>query len=362
MDELLEELEKLNKELRSASDKYLDQNNKVEDVDKEIAELRSKVAEVKKEIAQRSAPKDPGEGKIASPLYDKRSWLDAAKEKRSITIGSTGAINQVKDLVKKVADNNDILQKASFYYGPNASTIIPVLAPIDDPDGYAEGASDVAVDTDAGVSVCEITPKAYAKILPITAEALTMNTIDLEKELPEVFAKAFRKVMHSGMMSGSGSSKAMKGLFVSAASGTKTQLAASQTAIKLSDLSALALTVSSKDEEYEIVMHPQTYSAILADSTSGEDVKIYKESLIRDKMIEGVKIRLDSKAPYATTAGSVLAVAAPLSRYAIGVAGELEISPIKVKGDTKTYFQAIMFFSGKQVSDSDLYCLAVKSA
>ena len=122
------------------------------------------------------------------------------------------------------------------------------------------------------------------------------------------------------------------------------------------------LLLNAKDEEYEIIMHPTTYGAILADSTSGEDVKIYKESLIRDKRIEGVKIRLDSKAPYATTAGAVLAVAAPLSRYAIGVAGEMEITPIKVKGDTNTYFQAVMFFSGKQVSDSDIYAIAVKSA
>ena len=361
MDELLEELEKLNKELRTASDKYLDQNNKVEDVDKEIAELRKQIAEVKKEIAQRSAPKTETPETVTSSLYDKRAWLDAAKEKRSIQIGSTGAINQIKDLVNKVADKDDILQTASFYYGANASTIIPVLAPLANPAGYAEGATDVAVDTDAGVSVCEITPKAYAAVLPITAEALTMNTVNLEAELPEVFAKAFRKVMHNGMLVGTGTSKAMKGLFVSALSGTVTQLAASQTAIKLSDLATLALTVGAKDEEYEIVMHPQTYGALIADSTSGEDVKIYKEGLIRDKRIEGIKVRLDSKAPYATSAGAVLAVAAPLSRYAIGVAGEMEITPIKVKGDTNTYFQAVMFFSGKQVSDSDLYSISVKT-
>ena len=73
----------------------------------------------------------------------------------------------------------------------------------------------------------------------------------------------------------------------------------------------------------------------------------------------GVNIVLDAAAPSATAAGSVLAVAVPFSLYAIGVAGELVIKPVDVLGDTKSYFQAIMFFSGKQISDSDLYSLAV---
>ena len=102
--------------------------------------------------------------------------------------------------------------------------------------------------------------------------------------------------------------------------------------------------------------------ALLADATAGEDVKLYKEGLIRDKSIEGVRIVLDAGAPKATAAGSVLAVAVPFNRYAIGIAGELSIKPVDVLGDTKSYFQATMFFSGKQVSDKDLLSLAVKKA
>jgi len=101
-------------------------------------------------------------------------------------------------------------------------------------------------------------------------------------------------------------------------------------------------------------MNPSVYSGILADATAGEDVKLYKEGLIRDKMIEGVRVRLDSKAPNTFTTGKVVVVASPLSRYAIGVAGQINIDPIKVKGDTNTYFQATMFFNGKQISAKDI--------
>ena len=156
----------------------------------------------------------------------------------------------------------------------------------------------------------------------------------------------------------------MKGIWTSAAANTAgiTQLASGQTSIKCSDLAGLALKVSGYDETFEIVMNPATYQNVLSDSTSGDDIKLYKEGLIRSKEIEGVKVRLDAKAPKATSAGSILAVAVPLSRFHVGVAGGITITPIKVKGDSKTYFQAEAFVGGKQVSDTDLFSLAVKAS
>lgn len=82
-----------------------------------------------------------------------------------------------------------------------------------------------------------------------------------------------------------------------------------------------------------------------------------KEELIRNKTIEGVKVTLDGNAPKTFATGNIVAAASPLARYAIGVASEIIIDPIKVKGDTNTYFQAAMFFSGKQITDSDILSL-----
>jgi len=360
--ELMNAIDNCDLELRTLMDSVKDTSKEInlEEVRSKKAELEEKRASLVKELAQANAPQDKLESRNA--LFDAAEWRKLASgEVRSLTIGSTGAINQIKELFKEVADNDDILSKASFYYGPNAATNIPVLAPLADPAAYAEGVTNVDVDTDANVAVTSITPKAHVSILPITAEALTMGTIDLEKELPEIFEKAFAKSMHKEMIVGSGTNT-MEGLFQTATGANVTTIASNAAAVSITQLATLALTVAAKDEEYEIVMNPAVYTGIIGDTTSGKDIEIYKEGLIRDKMIEGVRVRLDGKAPSTFGAGKVVLVAAPLSRYAIGVAGQINIDPIKVKGDTNTYFQATMFFNGKQISASDLYAIAGKSS
>lgn len=357
------ELDSVELELRALMEDVRDADKEV-NIDEARArkdELSKRKAQLVKELAECGRPSDGGGESEQSPLFRAADWLKAAAEKRTLTIGGTGAINQIKTLFKEIGETDDILNAASYYYGRDASTNIPVLTPMGEPSDYGEGEKNVKHDEDMNVAVTEIQPKAYASVLPITAEMLMMGGVNLEGELPGIFAKAFRRVMHKGMLTGSGENKLMKGLFVSAAGNAAgiTRLAAGRTAIKLSELAALALTLAGRDERYEIIMNPSVYQGILSDSTAGEDVKLYKESLIRDKSIEGCRIRLDAQAPSATAAGSILAVAAPLPRYAIGVAGQLQIKPIDVVGDTNTYYQAVMFFSGRQVSDKDLLSIAV---
>ena len=329
---------------------------KLEDFDKRRADLERAYAELEK----------PEAGDNALRLTN-RDFVDAAKEMRSITIGGNGKINQVQQLFEGIGEKDDILNAVTFDYSDNASTNIPVLEPgLEEPADTAEGGS-INEDDEAEMKTTEIQVYGLASVLGVTAEALQLNTVDIQSKLPELFRKAFRKKLHTKVLQGtlvSSTQKGVKGIWTSAAANTAgiTQLAASQTSIKCSDLAGLALKVSGYDETFEIVMNPATYQAILADSTSGEDVKLYKEGLIRSKEIEGVKVRLDAKAPKATTAGSILAVAVPLSRFHVGVAGGITITPIKVKGDSKTYFQAEAFVGGKQVSDTDLFSLAVKAS
>lgn len=354
--EMQSEIDNITLELRSLIDEAKKEGSNVEEIRGKKKDLEEKRNALVKELAEFDRPVEKNEAR--SLAFDKDEWIKAAQEKRSLTIGSTGSINQVKQLFKEVADNDDLLSKATFYLGRDAATNIPVLAPIDDPSSFAEGATDVSVDTSANVAVTEIAPLGYARVLSVTAEALTMNTLNLEGELPAIFGKAFKKVMHQGMLTGAGTNKQMKGIFTSAASNASGKIAGSPGSKKLiSELAELALKVSSKDEKYSIVMNPAEYQAFLSDSTAGEDIKLYKEQLIRDKSIEGVEIILDGKAPVATVDGAAICVAAPLGRYCIGQASQVNIDAIKVKGDTNTYYQATMFFSGKQLSDKDVYWL-----
>ena len=332
-------------------------NKKLADFDKRAADLERQLAELEKPQTRSQALK-----------LTNRDFLDAVAQKRSITIGGNGAINQVQQLFEGIGEKDDILNAVTFDYSDNASTNIPVLEPgLEDPVDTAEGGSSINEDDEAAMNTTEIQVYGLASVLGVTAEALQLNTVDIQSKLPELFRKAFRKKLHTKVLQGtlvSNTQKGVKGIWTSAAANTSgiTELAANQTSIKCSDLAGLALKVSGYDETFEIVMNPATYQNVLADSTSGEDVKLYKEGLIRSKEIEGVNIRLDAKAPRATTAGSILAVAVPLSRFHVGVAGGITITPIKVKGDSKTYFQAEAFVGGKQVSDKDLFSLAVKAS
>lgn len=326
------------------------------DAEKVIAELRQKKHDLEQELATMQAPKGT-ENRSAFPTNE--DFLKAVQEKRAITIGGNGQVNQVKKLVTAIGEVDGILARAEYFYGPNAATEIPVLDPIMAADFAAEGATSISSDTQAVYGTTSIQPKAIVSVLPVSVEALTLGTVDLAAELPAIFKKAFSKKMHEKMVTGTDTGKGFNGLFNAVPSANVTSLAASQTSIKLSDLAALALSVADADEPYEIVMNSATYAKVLADSTSGEDVKLYKESLIRGKEIEGVKITLDRHAPSATTAGALLAVAAPISRYGIGIGGEIVIDPIKKVGDTNTYFQATMFAGGKPFSVNDLKAIAV---
>lgn len=312
--------------------------------------------DLQKELAELARPRGAGTVR-GGRIITRESLLKSAAEKRAIVIGSAGAISQIRELFKEIAETDSILDRATYYYGPNASTNITVLSPLGDAEDVDESTGSLSgLDTEAALSVTEIQPKAYSRALGVTAESLQMGAVDIESQMPEVFRQSFQRVLHKGMLTGDGESKRMKGIFVSAAAHEAGMEKVS--AITITKLAELALKVASKDEPYTIIMSPSIYQAALSDTADTEDIKIYKEGLIRDKSIEGVPVLLDAYAPTAKTSGSILAAACPLQRYAIGVAGELMIKPIDVLQDTKTYFQATMFFSGKQISDTDVYSLA----
>lgn len=329
----------------------------LERLSKRSSELQRELAELRLPAARAAMPGG------SAPIATRDALLKAAEEMRAIQIGtgtpSIGAINQVRELFKEIAETDTILNLASYYYGPNAATNIPVLAPMDEPKDYDEAAESVEKDTGASIYITEIQPKAHAIVLPVSAEMIAMGSVDIESELPSIFAKAFTTVMHKGMLTGSGTGKLMKGIFTSAADNTNADAKVTGTTsgkITVTELAELALKIASLDTSFRIIMNPAVYQGILSStSNDSEDIKVYKEGLIRDKSIEGVPILLDACAPTKDSSNKAIAVAVPLSRYAIGVAAELKIEPIRKVYDTQTYYQAIMFFSGKQVTDKDVY-------
>ena len=118
-------------ELRSLMDEV--KNNadvKVEDIRAKKEEIEKRRADLTKELAQLNAPAPEGE-ETRGLLFNRDAWLKAAEEKRALQIGATkfGSVNQIKSLVKEIAEKDGVLAKASFYYGANASTVIPVLSP-----------------------------------------------------------------------------------------------------------------------------------------------------------------------------------------------------------------------------------------
>jgi hypothetical protein len=91
---------------------------------KKLEELRAKKAEIEKRIALQNTPR--------SKTETTTSFADIKKamvEKRAVTLNGTGAINQVHELVKELQKKTPLLQRVRYFYGPNASTVIPIFSP-----------------------------------------------------------------------------------------------------------------------------------------------------------------------------------------------------------------------------------------
>lgn len=377
--EIQKDIDNIDIEARSLIESVKDESKPFdkEAVEKRRAELNERRAALCKEAAEAESTEKRGASELPlekrGGIYDPELWKRAAMEKRAITIGTTpspgiGSINQLSTLFKEISDNDAILQKAMTFYGRDATTSIPVLTPMDDIDDYAEGTkktstagSGIAEDSSTSIYTTDIQPKAYARVLPVTYEMQTLGSVNFEAQINDIFTKAFTRTMHKGMLTGDGSAKRMKGIYTSAAANTAGQTALGASAIKINELAKLALSVLGKSESYTLLMNPSVYQTLLSDSSSSEDIKIYKEGLIRDKSIEGVPIILDSLMTVGTAAGKPVVVAVPLSRYAIGIAQQMVIKAIEDKDSTYTYYKAVMFFSGKQVTDNDIYSLVVKA-
>ena len=343
-----DELLAVNVELRSLGDRVRDGSLKAEDAKAQLDELRARKREIEQRIAQAESPADARGGAIADISR-------AMAEKRAITLNGTGAISQVRELAKELARKKEILNLVRYFYGPNAATNIPVLSPsLATPAAAAEGATGIAVDTQAVLGARSITPHAFVSILPVSAEALALGSVNLEAELPAIFAEAFADGFAKQVLTGDGTGLNFSGLFNGI---TEKISCANAGSVKMNDLVTLALTVRDFTDDAIVVINPTVYAYILNDASGGV-AEIYKESLVRDKTIEGVRVLLTGYAPSSIAGGSTVAVAGRMSDYGFGLASEIKIKPIEVVGDTNTYFQAVVFGNGTKIVDKNFYGLA----
>jgi HK97 family phage major capsid protein len=319
------------------NDGYLTQwkRNKIE------RELRNEKIELEMKIQKRN-----------SKLNNADYFNDLSKaiiEKRAIALNGTGAINQIKELVKELVEKKEILSMVKTIYGDNAEFGIPVLSPaLAKPESYIEGEKNVLVDTQANLNERIIDPKPYISILPVSSNVLELNSTNFVNELPEIFAEAFSDVLAKSIIQGN---DGFDGLFNNNIPNK------ADTEFKILDLAKFALKLNDYNGDAVIIMNPHIYNKFMLDTAEDDSTKIYKKILIEEKKIEGVEIHLTSYAPYTTNTGSIVAVGFRPEDYILALAGQINIEPIQKVGDTNTYFQATLFCGGTKNINKNFYAL-----
>lgn len=336
----------------------IDKEN-IESMVSEIRSIKDGLEAEKKDFEARMASYNaPVNTRDAERAEAWRDVANAMREKRAVTLGGTGRINLVPEIVKIAQEKTPLLDKVRVFTGRDSQTNIPVWNPtIATPANYAEGATGITKDSQGKLGVKSLAPYAYVSILPVSDATILMGGSNFEAELPSIFAEAFAKAMHKGIVTGTGESREMLGLFV----GTdfKSHTCAATGSPAMIDLVNFALDLQEFYDDACIIMNPAIYSAITA-SAEDDITRVYKEELIRYKTVEGVKVILTSYAPSDTTTGKVVAVGGPLNQYALAIAQEMTIEPYRQVGDLNTYYQAVAYFNGAPILPQNFYKLLAK--
>ena len=346
LDEVMASLEKID-----ANQRAMEENLKKREED-----LNANIRAFEKAQATRMSIPSNGRSEVLN--NEVREITKAMMEKRAITLSGAGAVEVVNELFKVFRNKTGIVEGVRYFQGANALTKIPVLSPRPArPARAAEGATSISSDSTAALGHTDLEPETYVSVLPVSFEALKYSSVNLESELFEVFAEAFVDAMAYQMVNGRGKTTYYEfgGLFTSVPSDNKISCAASG-APTIADLVTLALTMQNKVmANPTIVISPTLYAGITSASVSGYDV--YKNELILNRTIEGVKVEVCGYAPSTTTANSIVAVGFDKADYAIGIAADLTIKPLEKVGDTNVYYQCVMGMDGKPIVANNLYAL-----
>ena len=320
----------------------------LEATEREMSEIRA----AERRAIREAEARIPGPAAGLAGMESRAAWAEirtAMLEKRAITSGGAGQ-NTVAGIVKSLVDGGRLIVKVSTFYGRNSVTNVPVFAPgVALPVGSVPGATGTASDTTAVLTGDAMTLKPWYCTLPVSMDALISTSI--ESELPGIFAKAFGGSIDKLIIAGTGGGSDGLGVFVASASGVPVasdiNVAAAGTP-KWVDLSKLALTVlglGGDPGNLAIVMNPLIMAPLLAEATAGYDP--FKVEYLTKGSILGIPVILSGHAPSATVAGSYVAVGGSFDHYALAIAQDLTIDPIKTVGSDNVTFQSFMYLQGK---------------
>ena len=326
-----------------------------EDLKKDRDAFNAERQEFEKRQAAMIAPANDGRSVLREQMRD---LVLALQEKRAITLQGAGAVEVVGALFKVFKNRTDILNGLRYFYGPNSSTNIPILNPRPArPARVAEGVTNASGDSTAAIGATKLVPETYFSELAVSHESLRYLPFDLEAQLTEIFGDAFADALANQVVSGRGKDTyyEFSGLFTSVPSDNQIACAAAG-APTIVDLVKLALKMKDKVMATPTIVISSTFFASATTGTiQGYDV--YRNELILNGTIQGVKVEVSGYAPTSTSANSIVAVGFDKGDYAVGIATDLTIRPVTKTGDTNTYFQAMMGMDGKPIVAANTYAL-----
>jgi HK97 family phage major capsid protein len=220
-----------------------------------------------------------------------------------------------------------------------------------------EGAPSIVPDNQALSGEKTLLPKNFAAILLVSERFVSLGAINIEAELLAVFADMYGRTFQHQILTGDGTGQNFKGLFplIPALPDANKVIAAEAGIPKIADLLKLALKIADFTDNAVIIMNPLIFEAIMGDASVGTDA--LKIGIYTTMSILGVKIILTSAVPESTSEGAVVAVAGDLSRYALAMASEIEMEPIRALYETQTYFRASLFAAGAPIIDNEFFGL-----
>lgn len=347
-----------------------------EELEKKVEEIETRAAEKQaKDLEEKRNKSFYNEGNFKMQNIENRNdaWQQFAQamiEKRALSLQDsklaagggegttagtdTGRITQVSQLWDLIRQKEPLLDMVSYFNGPDWETQIPVLearpaVPSEAGEGWDGSDPTTANATrSADIAVKKINPKTYVAILPITYEAAKFSFLNLESRIPGLLAEAYRTAMCA---------KVFAGIFNKDNIGNQIATA-SASAVSIKDLLDLALAMKDTDIANPVmVMNQGIYSAIAAADANGYD--FVKEELVRNKSVEGVKVILSGKAPVfgSASAGDIVVFGGDLKNFALGVADQISIEPLKKLGSSNTFYQSIAAFDGIMVQPKNVYGL-----
>lgn len=342
------------------------------DLEKKVVELETRAAEkqVKEQEELRKKNFYEENHKMENTEIRKyQAFAEGMKEKRTVTLQGTGAIEQMNGIWDLIKQREPLMDKVSYFRGANAKTAIALLnarPAIPSKTTTANNTAynkNYALDNSQLLKVKEVVPYAWTSVLPVDYDTVLYSFTDVENKIPGLMAESFRTAMCNGMFTGDGSNGTIKGIFAEGSVAADNLIeTASASAVGLKDLLDLALKVKDMDIANAVmIMHPAIYSAIVA--AEGGVYDFVKEELVRNKSVEGISVILTGKAPSFAdaSAGDTVVWAGDLKNYAFAIADEVTIEPVKQVGDSNTYFQGIMSFTGDVIEPRNVFGLKKKS-